>query len=117
MRSEFTVHHVDGVDSLVCGESDAAAEEVKKHVAMTSENWSEDVGLLLVGSEALELFTAAAAAVIEEDGGEGSLVWRMAKQGTQSQSPAPHFDSLRHVVRAALMESIAGDPQSRKSAI
>src|SRR5207249_7394896 len=57
---------------------------------------------LFRSSEALQLFTAAATAVIEEDGGEGSLAWRPPKQGAQSQSPAAHFDSLGHVGRAAL---------------
>jgi hypothetical protein len=45
---EFSVHQVHGVDALVGGESNTAAEGIEEHIAVASEGWSEDIGLLLV---------------------------------------------------------------------
>ena len=63
----FAVHQVDGVSALVRGKPDPASKQVQEYIAMASEYRSEFRGILLIRSEAFQIFTGTAAAVIQQD--------------------------------------------------
>ena len=67
----FTVHQVCGVCALVRGRPDATPEQVQEYIAMACEDRSEYFGVVLVRSKAFQIFAGTAAAVIQQDCGNG----------------------------------------------